>query len=292
MPIDSFPSVTDQVARQAYLAVVTYQGGTWVDTTSVTFADVDATNLVVTFTAPPSGRVIVELEALAKCSTNATNFLSWNVRQGTTDLTFGGTPVISAPSCSIGNWERRAGSMLVTGLVPGTVCTWKWTHSVQNAIQMSTYSGSLNYPSIMRVLDAGVNTSGVMSGGIWSGPQIINTGDPATLGLAIRAAGSQTANLQEWQNSAGAAVLSVDPTGQLNALGLSAWNMTTGYIGVQSLFGADGIAIIAKRGNDSTLVADIQQWQKADNTVLARITNNGTFVGPIGFASIFKMGVD
>ncbi len=39
-------------------------------------------------------------------------------------------------------------------------------------------------------------------------------------GLVVRAAGSQTANLQEWQNSSGTALASVNASGQLTATGL------------------------------------------------------------------------
>ena len=47
------------------------------------------------------------------------------------------------------------------------------------------------------------------------GGNLFNCGNPAYKGLTIAGAASQTANLQEWQNSAGTALASVDATGNI-----------------------------------------------------------------------------
>jgi hypothetical protein len=49
------------------------------------------------------------------------------------------------------------------------------------------------------------------------GNALINTGNPAYKGLLIQAAASQTANLQEWQNSSGTAVAFADSSGNIGA---------------------------------------------------------------------------
>lgn len=214
MPIDAFPRITDQVARQAYLAVCycTVNLG-FIATTSTTFVDVSATNLFVTFTAPPSGQVFVHLDTLCSAASSATSSdLLWSLRAGTTDVGVS-AGVLSAGSTVSTQWERHGVSLLVPGLIPGQSYTWKWTHRVSVAYSMSTYAGAATYPAIMLVTDAGVNTSGVMSGGIWSGPQVINTGDPAGKALVIKGAPSQTANLQEWTDSTGVVKAKVDATG-------------------------------------------------------------------------------
>jgi dipeptidyl aminopeptidase/acylaminoacyl peptidase len=66
------------------------------------------------------------------------------------------------------------------------------------------------------------------------GPQTINTGAAATVGLVVKGAVSQTANLQTWQNSASAVRAAVLPDGGFYAAGAFTENTTTAgaYLGV------------------------------------------------------------
>src|SRR6516164_8590635 len=61
--------------------------GTW-NTSSATAADVDATNLAVTFTAPVSGKVLVVLTALSQVTgaSGTAGPIAWGIRQSTSDL--------------------------------------------------------------------------------------------------------------------------------------------------------------------------------------------------------------
>jgi len=52
-----------------------------------------------------------------------------------------------------------------------------------------------------------------VSGSLASGAHTINDGSAATIALVVRGAAGQTANLQEWQNSAGSAVATISPAG-------------------------------------------------------------------------------
>lgn len=93
-----------------------------VATTSATWADVDATNLIVTFTAPTSGAVIVSLSATAVGA--ASTEINWGMRDGTTLI----ANSVGQMSYSGGQY-RMTHRFLVSGLTPSTSYTWKWAHA-------------------------------------------------------------------------------------------------------------------------------------------------------------------
>ncbi len=89
-----------------------------------TFQDVDAANLVVTFTAPPSGAVLVRLTGLGtRVDTTATK-IYWGLRDGSGYVAGTGGKVVD----STGVMFSISQAFTVTGLTPGTSYTWKWAH--------------------------------------------------------------------------------------------------------------------------------------------------------------------
>lgn len=96
---------------------------TSVNTASSTLVDIDATNLVVVFTVPPSGKVLVCLSARAEVSNAG---LDWGLREGSSVVT---------NSRAIVNYDNGADGprghyrVLFTGLTRGDVKTWKWAHA-------------------------------------------------------------------------------------------------------------------------------------------------------------------
>jgi hypothetical protein len=93
---------------------------TVVGTTSGVLVDVDATNLVVTFTAPPSGKVKVIWTGGLPLSTGASNMV-WAIREGTTTVT--GSQIFATHQNLPG---PGYGETVVSGLTPGQSYTWKW----------------------------------------------------------------------------------------------------------------------------------------------------------------------
>jgi hypothetical protein len=89
-------------------------------TTTTTSADVDATNLVVTFTAPPSGNVLVTLGGYANVTATTTQFF-WGLRSGSSDVTGSYMGVMSTVAHS-----TFASASVVMAVTPGTSYTWKW----------------------------------------------------------------------------------------------------------------------------------------------------------------------
>lgn len=103
------------------LALVSYASGSNVTSTSATYADVSAANLVVTFTAPSSGSVTVHLNAV--CQAGATTTQSWNLRDSGGDVA--GTTRTAAYNGNAAIF-RVAVPIVVTGLTSGASYTWKW----------------------------------------------------------------------------------------------------------------------------------------------------------------------
>lgn len=115
----------------------------------------------------------------------------------------------------------------------------------------------------------------------------------AVIPLVVQAAASQTANLQEWQNSSGTVLASIYPTGFINtASGIGAG--TTSYMnGIDDLtatkmslrfnstsYGlqltniqAGAVGYIVKAAASQT--ANLQEWQNSAGSVLSSITSNG-----------------
>lgn len=117
-------------------------------TTSTTYADVDATNLVVTFTAPASGQVLVRLNAYA--ATGASTGLDWNLRDSVGDVANTGTATYSGGSVEF----RRTVTMVVSGLTAGTSYTWKWGHRRESGTGGATTYAGLRFPAVMEIWSA------------------------------------------------------------------------------------------------------------------------------------------
>lgn len=113
-------------SRVGLIKVHTHNPGTEqnVATTSTTFADVDATNLAVTFTAPPSGKVM--FVAYLAINIQSGTVLAWNLRDGSGDIS--GTEARVSPS-GVTSLIRINNRWYRTGLTPGTSYTYKLGHA-------------------------------------------------------------------------------------------------------------------------------------------------------------------
>lgn len=113
---NSFDSVT------GVLASVSDTTGGDASTTSGTFADVDATDLAVTFTVPLSGAVVITVNARVNVD-NATA-ISLNLREGAADVA--GTAQFVLYHDAGGSVQVRAATTFrLTGLTPGDSKTYK-----------------------------------------------------------------------------------------------------------------------------------------------------------------------
>ena len=116
----------------------------------------------------------------------------------------------------------------------------------------------------------------------------ISTGSASTPGLIIKAVSSQTANLQEWQNSAGLALARIKSSGNTVLLAALTVNQSnTLEVGDNAGIGsfevkgtsfltpraATGVGLIVRGFASQT--ANLQEWQNSSGTVLAKVNSYG-----------------
>lgn len=115
-------------------------------TTSSTFTDLDPTNLAVTFVAPPSGKVLVRLTAVADKITAAGDHM-WNLRDAVGDIA--GTAMLVG--YYINMLFARSTACVVSGLTPGQSYTWKWGQNAVGGTSRTYAGGASNGPAVMEV---------------------------------------------------------------------------------------------------------------------------------------------
>lgn len=104
------------------LACKSYGGQNRYLADSPTLADVDATNLAASFSAPPSGKVLVKLTG--HVDTEPNNEIHFGLREGST--------VVAPKSLVVGGGSETYSRGVVTvgfvveGLNPGSTHTYKW----------------------------------------------------------------------------------------------------------------------------------------------------------------------
>lgn len=137
------------------LAVTSYNPGTLASYSragsSASYADIDATNLAVTFTAPSSGDVLVRLTGLCGISSGASNQVFWNLRESTSDLAGTDAQIVNAAAVSN---TMKSHACVVTGLTAGNSYTYKWGWKPTGSGgtgQINFFAGSGGGPATMEV---------------------------------------------------------------------------------------------------------------------------------------------
>jgi hypothetical protein len=129
---------TPAAAASSLLAITAYNP-TATDTTisTTTQADLDATNVKVTFTAPASGNVLVRLECKAYAEASTAR-LGWGLRESTTDLA---GPLDVLADATTGPEIVITRSFYLTGVSAGSH-TYKWAVVRTNANCHMRYGGA------------------------------------------------------------------------------------------------------------------------------------------------------
>ncbi len=141
--------------------------------------------------------------------------------------------------------------------------------------------GTVAYVSSSGFININNASLRVNTGGATYGARInVATDGVGVIGQVIRATASQSADLQQWQNSSGGTVARVDKNGAVSAqyFGPSGAGLL-GYVDWTTnspIFNTGGTAVIGitVRGVASQS-ADLQQWQNSGGTVRARVGSNG-----------------
>ena len=184
--------------------------------------------------------------------------------------------------------------LIIKGAASQTTNLQEWQNSSGTILSRITSSGQLGVPNIYSVNGSGAfltmnSTSGAVS---------INANAATNIGLIVQGAASQTADLQEWQNSVGTVLASISSAGDLVAPSGSArvakfryFDGTTGNTAYLDFGGSPTNSAIFKGRSTTapTLVvfaansqtANLFEMQNNSSTVLTSFTSAGT----INFAS-------
>lgn len=105
----------------------------------------------------------------------------------------------------------------------------------------------------------------------------IRTKNATHKGLTVRSFSSQSANLQEWQNSSGAALSLINSSGGFASMGYASLGSLT-VSSTTSLFtnilNSSHTGIIVKAAENQS--ANLQEWQDFNGNILSYIRNDGT----------------
>lgn len=109
--------------------------------------DLDATNLIVTFTVPASGIVIIEMSAWVQV--NSSCAAAWTLMEGASEVTGARQDVIFNMSTV---QQRCTYLAKFTGLTPGASKTWKWAQLITFSTgTVSTKVGGVSGQGIIEV---------------------------------------------------------------------------------------------------------------------------------------------
>lgn len=219
--------------------------------------------------------------------------------------------------------QQRVSPITVTSLLPATV-----TLSLQGALGQSanlvevknssgsvlaniSTTGNIETISGMRFYTSSArsgwstltNSSGDLSfnykftftGGLQS-----NAASASTVGAIIKGAASQTANLQEWQNSAGTVVASIQSNGKIIGTSDLLINSGVAYFNAAGDTNGTFISVASGRGNfvlqlansvgltvkaAASQTANLQEWQDSAGTIKAYVRNDGLVQSSTGILS-------
>jgi hypothetical protein len=203
-----------------------------IDATTGVYVSGSASNVLAVVKGAPSQSA--NLQEWQDSSGNAHGYVS-SSGQIRSDVAIVAGPQNFGSILSVGPYANQTGAV-IRGAAGQTANLQEWQDS-SGGVKVSVNSGG--------VLVTNVGT--YFTGNGSSASQSVS-GSASTVGAVVRGAAGQTANLQEWQNSAGTAVAKVDATGTLTAanflqgtgspLGVVSANVGAIYVDTASTMGA------------------------------------------------------
>lgn len=163
--------------------------------------------------------------------------------------------------------------VIVTGVASQTANLQEWQDSSGTVLANVTSAGYVNGSAYRQI---GGNSNGFGSGTIASVlTAFSNGGNAAVIPVVVRGASSQTANLQEWQNSAGTVLASVDSAGSSYIGGSLRVSTTATYSARLAVNTAatGNIGLVVRAVASQT--ANLQEWQDSSGNILAAVRPSG-----------------
>jgi hypothetical protein len=229
-------------------------------------------------------------------STAANHFLGQTVI-GSTSLTLGSGSV--AQQFGVVAGATTTVGIVVRGAVSATANLQEWQNSAGTANTYITSGGKIFSTSntVLSFLYAQYVMAGVGETFVSGTTSYFKTIDASTIGIIVRATASQTANLQEWQNSAAGVLASVNSSGTF--IGSNGFRVPNGspYQGVRSTGSAVVNMMSFAAGTDridfggGTSGGDIFVFNNSGASPRLRINNSGQVLGDATVAPTFGGGV-
>ena len=193
--------------------------------------------------------------------------------QATTDI---GAVIkgFASQTANLQQWQNSAGTVLASVGSAGALninTSGTGTINIGDGVLSKGPGNGFTFNSDINLLDGkGLNSSlGIFT----------NVTGITTVPLTVKAIASQTADLQQWQNSSGTVLGRVASNGVIKAnVGLVAESNTSGnYTALQvNSYVTSGVGIIIVGAASQT--ADLQQWMNSAGTVLAKVNSSGNIV--------------
>lgn len=172
------------------------------------------------------------------------------------------------------------------GAVSQTGNLQEWQNSAGTVLASIDPNGQLRTPQILNV--ASFNNSRLQMTNTGS---LFDVGVASNVALRVRGAASQTANIQEWQDSAGTVLASISPvissTVTLKFTESYYWNINWGS---RNIFSTTSGNLVVTPYDDSRKVlvvkgygaqtANLTEWQNSSGTTLAYIDKDGQILTP------------
>lgn len=169
--------------------------------------------------------------------------------------------------------------LIVRGLASQTANLTEWQDSTGANLALMTSGGFLHGTGFRIKQNANSTISSAQGS--------IEIQGPTVRGLVIVAATSQTANLQEWQDSSGTILNRINSAGHLVASSRSVFGGATSIVSGMIIAAvsqeAAAVPILARGSASQT--ANLQQWQNSSGTVLASLNSNGSFTTTQGIVA-------
>lgn len=164
-------------------------------------------------------------------------------------------------------------ALIVKGQTGQTAKIQEWQNVSGTVVSDMTHTGRFGISIISNV----ANTGTYMDTG--SNTIRFEQRAAATVGIIIKGAASQTANLQEWQNSAGTVLSWIASDG--TPVTATSTGLKVGGTGITGHFtvrtpSASTIAAVIRAAASQT--ANLQEWQDSAGTVLNRVSSDGRLI--------------
>lgn len=245
-------------------------------------------------------------------------FSSWNTSWVTV-----GVKSVASQTGDIQQWLNSAGTVIAKVNSTGNVFSWNNFESLQSDIYVKDTAGTAfrsvranawsdsvdtrffqvgssndnvafttglgNMANRMQFSSSYTSVANIVYNGFSMPSAVFSVvnGNAAVTSVIIRAASSQTANLQEWQNSGGTALAKISAYGDLiipdarMALGSSSLLANT-FMFANTPY-ASYTPIVVRGAASQT--ADLQQWQNSGGSVLSRVASNGVIKANVGLVA-------